>query len=56
MSGLNDIFKEEIARELLLEKDPNLTETTFDMIWGLCQGNAWNAPALYEILKVVGKI
>jgi hypothetical protein len=56
MNELNNIFQQEIARELLLEKDANLSDTTFDMIWSMCQGNAWNCPILYEIMKKTGKI
>lgn len=56
MSDLNDILQQEIARELLLEKDPNLTDTTFDFIWSVSQGNPWDCPILYDILKVAGKV
>lgn len=48
---LNDVFNQEIARELLLELDPDLTDTTFDYVWSMAQGNPWNCPILFELLK-----
>ena len=56
MNDLNDILQQEIARELLLEKDPNLSDTTFDFIWSASRGNPWDCPILFDILKSVGKL
>jgi hypothetical protein len=53
---INDIFQQEIARELLLEKDPELPDTTFDYIWSISKGNPWNCPVLYDIMKIAGKL
>lgn len=56
MNDLNDILQQEIARELLLEKDPNLSDTTFDFIWSASQGKPWDCPVLYDIFKIAGKL
>jgi hypothetical protein len=53
---LNDILNQEIARELLLEKDPELSDTTFDFIWSASSGKPWDCPVLYDIFKLAGKI
>jgi hypothetical protein len=53
---LNNILNQEIARELLLEKEPDLSDTTFDFIWSLSQGNPFDCPVVYDIMKATGKI
>jgi hypothetical protein len=53
---LNNILNQEIARELLLEKEPDLSDTTFDFIWSLSQGNPFDCPVMYDIMKAIGKI
>lgn len=56
MNDLNDILQQEIARELLLEKDPDLSDNLFDVIWSASKGNPWDCPVLYDMLKVAGKV
>jgi hypothetical protein len=51
-NNLNDILNQEIARELLLEINPELSDTTFDYIWSMSQGNPWNCPVSYKILEL----
>jgi hypothetical protein len=46
---LESLLNIEIARELLLTKDPNLTEETFNIIWSKCNNNPYNAPVLWEL-------
>jgi hypothetical protein len=41
----------EIARELVLEHNPELTEDKFEQIWSLCKGNPWNAGIVYQLLE-----
>lgn len=53
---LNEVFNQELARELLLELDPNLTSTTFDCIWSMSQGNPHNCPILFKVLKAKHEI
>ena len=48
---IEEIFKEEVARELMLEINPNLTQEKFDEVWKLCNGNPWDAGILYELLE-----
>ena len=54
-SEINDILNQEIVRELLLEKDPNLPDVVFNSVWQLCKKNPWDAPIIYEMLKIAGK-
>lgn len=49
---LNDILNQEIARELMLEHNPNLTEEKFQEVWQLCQNNPWNAGIMYKMLEL----
>lgn len=49
---INDILNQEIARELMLEHNPNLTQQKFEEVWSLCQGNPWNAGILYKMLEL----
>lgn len=49
---IDDIFNLEIARETLLEKNPNISNDEVEKIWGMCGGNPWNAVPLYEILRI----
>jgi len=55
MNDLNNILNQEIARELLLELDPDLTDTTFDYVWSIAQGNPYNCPVLFNILKAMNE-
>lgn len=47
-----DIINLEIARELLLELNPKMSDEEISKIYSMCQGNPWNAPVLYSIIKV----
>ena len=49
---LTEIFNQEIARELMLEHNPNLTQEKFEEVWAKCQGNPWNAGILYKMLEL----
>jgi len=48
---LNEILNQEIARELMLEHNPDLTQEKFEEVWALCQGNPFNAGILYKLLE-----
>jgi hypothetical protein len=54
METIDEIFNKEIARELLIEADPDITDDIVDRIYEACKGNPWNAPALYKIMKLMG--
>jgi len=49
---LSDIFNQEIARELMLEIEPDLTEERFRQVLDLCDGNPWNAGLLYKMTEL----
>jgi len=49
---LNEIFKQEIARELMLEINPELSQEKFEEVWSKCNGNPWNADILYKLLEL----
>ena len=48
----DDIMNQEIARELMLEINPDLSQQQFERVWSLCNGNPWNAGVLYQILEL----
>jgi hypothetical protein len=48
---IGELFNIEIVRELLLEYDENISPETVLEIWSKCDGNPWNAPVIYLILK-----
>lgn len=47
-----EILNQEIARELILEINPLLTEEQFDVLWPLCKGNPWDAPIIYKLTEM----
>lgn len=49
MNELNEIMNQEIARELILEINPQLTDDEFDNFWPMCKGKPFDAPILYKI-------
>jgi hypothetical protein len=51
MIDIGEIFNRELVRELLMEKNPDITPDVVDRIWFFCDGNPWNAPVLYEIME-----
>lgn len=53
---MEELFNKEIARECLLEIDPDRADDLLEIIWPICRGNPWNAVPLYHILKTEGKI
>lgn len=50
-----DVLRQEIARELLTEDNPNLAADEIDLllvdIWGKCDGNPYNDTGLDKINK-----
>ena len=46
-------FKYNIARELLFQEDPDITEETIEKIWSHCNGNPWDAPVLFKLIKLI---
>jgi hypothetical protein len=49
---LYNILQQEIAKELLLEEDPNITDEDIENIWKKCEGNPANAPILHALFKL----
>jgi len=46
-------LNKEIARELLLEKNPAITDEEVDKVWAMCTtGNPWDAPILYALIQL----
>jgi hypothetical protein len=52
----NEILNQEIARELMLEHNPDLTQKKFEEVWALCQGNPFNAGILYNLSELKNEI
>lgn len=48
---IDDTFNKEIARELIIEHNPNATDAMVDTVWAACKGNPWNAGILYVMLE-----
>lgn len=48
-STLNDLFNQEIVRELL--RDENLTEDQLHKVWTACRSNPCDAPTMYHLIK-----
>ena len=42
----------QIAKETLLECNPNISDTEVADIWAKCGDDPWNAVPLYQILKI----
>ena len=49
---MDDILNLEIARELLLQENPLISDEEVDKIWESCDGNPWNAPILYKLINL----
>ena len=49
------ILNEEIAKELLIELKPDISEEKIKEIYALCDGNPWNAPILYKMLELTNE-
>ena len=49
---IEDVFNESIARELLLEVNPLITEE-IQLIYSKCDGNPYNAVPLYKIIQIM---
>lgn len=49
---MDDILNLEIARELLVEVNPNITDAEVDEIWSKCNGSPWNAQILYKLINL----
>lgn len=41
----------EIARVLLEDLDPSISDSEIQYIWEKCKGNPYNAPILYQLIK-----
>jgi hypothetical protein len=52
---LENIFNLEVARELLLEENPTITDEEVNNIWIMCENNPWNAPILYKMITLAKK-
>ena len=44
----------EIARELLFEQKPNISEDEVKEIYEKCNGNPYDAPIMFKLLQIVG--
>jgi hypothetical protein len=49
---LVNIFNLEVARELLLEENPSITDEEVNNVWGNCGNNPWNAPIVYKLMRI----
>lgn len=54
MNG-SDLLNQEIARELMLQINPNLSQEQFEKVYNLCGNNPWNAPILYKLLDMLSE-
>ena len=50
---LGHILNFEIALELLKEQNPNISDEEAEEIYAKCNGNPYNAPLLYQLIKLV---
>lgn len=48
---LYDILNEEIARELLREHDPEITDEQIEITYSRCNGKPFDAVIMYELDK-----
>ena len=47
-----EVFDREVARELMLEIDENVSDEDVSRIWEMCDGNPWNAGILYRMVRM----
>lgn len=52
---LGHILNFEIALELLKEQNPNITDEEAEEIYAKCNGNPYNAPTLYQLIKLANE-
>ena len=52
---LGHILNFEIALELLKEQNPNITDEEAEEIYAKCNGNPYNAPILYQLIKLANE-
>lgn len=52
MNQEQEFFQKEIARELLIEINPTITDQEVDEIWDMCKGNPFNAQLLFHLTKL----
>lgn len=50
----SEILNSEIARQCLLQHNPDITEQEIEKVWKACKGNPWDAVPIYAISKVFG--
>lgn len=48
-----EMFNKEVARELLLEQDPNIADSVVDRVWEACAGNPFDAPILHKLINLL---
>lgn len=53
---MREILNQEIARELMLEINPNLTQEKFEEVYNNCGGNPWNAGIMYKLLEIKNNV
>lgn len=50
-----DTLNLEIAKELLTQVNPSITDKEISAIYSKCNHNPWNAPILYSIMQAANK-
>lgn len=50
-SIMADVFNLEIARELLIEVNKDITDAEVESVMSKCGGNPWNAKIMYQLLN-----
>lgn len=53
---LQEIFNNEIARELMTEANPDVNDADIEYIYSNCEGNPWNAVILYFLILETEKM
>lgn len=51
---LEETFNKEIARELMLEVNPSVTDADVEFVYSACRPNPWDAGVLYSLLLKSG--
>lgn len=50
-----DTFRKEIFRELSLEIDDTIEDEMLDRAWKMCEGNPWDAVAVWQFMQALKK-
>lgn len=56
MVDIHEILNIEIAKETMLEINPEVSDSDVERIYSKCEGNPWNAGILYELMLTSGKM